>query len=141
MTELNGHKTSLMILLYYTVYLLQVEIKFKLITISTKVDFFSLGQVFFNLGYYELSKKGFPFFGECNKNNGAWIFRKDKKTPSSSFPLPSVLPLTISLFPSPLPYYQQTVPLTLNFHNIPCHSKYSNPCTNQWTSEISSPLY
>ena len=63
----------------------------------------------FNIGYYELSKNGFPFFLGCNekKMGPGFLGGIKKKTP----------------FPA---YYQWTVPLTLNFHNSPCRSKDSN---------------
>ena len=79
MTELNGHKTTFMIIfLHYIVYVtgwIKIQVNYNF----NQAWFFQPRSNLFNLGYYELSKKGFPFFGGCNKKNEAWIVRKDKK--------------------------------------------------------------
>ena len=81
---------------------------------STKKDTLSQQVLSEIVGYYELSKKGFPFFGGCNKKNGAWNFRKDKKNKIKntllhpSFPFRSSSTYHLSLFIKPaswLSYY------------------------------------
>ena len=43
------------------IYMLQVELKFRLIKFQPGLIFFNLGQIFQPIGYHKLSKKGFPF--------------------------------------------------------------------------------
>ena len=96
----------------------------------------NLISIFFNLGYYELSKKRvFLFLGDVIKNMGpGFLGGIKKKTPFSTFRCPPFffhlpsLPF-LPFFLTVLTYYQRIVPLTVSFHSIPCRSKDSNPRT------------
>ena len=59
--------------------MLQVELKFKLTTISTKVDFFSLGQIFSTEFIMNCLKMVFPFSGDVTKKMEPGFLGKIKK--------------------------------------------------------------
>ena len=69
-------------------------------------------------------KKGFFFGGGGgNKKENTFLHLSLAFCSSSTYRLSLSFPLTV------LAYYQQTLPLTLNFYNIPCRSRDSNPRT------------